>query len=49
MQVLCDPILDECCLHTPYSMFCKDELMMVNWPKHDARGEIMKTHNVVFH
>jgi len=26
-------------LHAPYSMFCKDDLMMVSWPKHDVKGE----------
>jgi len=35
-------------LHTPYSMFCKDDLTMVSWPKHDVKGEKIKTRNVVF-
>ena len=25
-------------LHTPYSTFCKDDPMMVNWPKDDVKG-----------
>ena len=26
-------------LHTPYSTFCKDGLMMVSWPKHYVKEE----------
>jgi len=26
-------------LHTRYSMFCKDDLMMVSWPKYDVKGK----------
>jgi hypothetical protein len=26
-------------LHTLHFTFCKDDLMMVSWPKHDVKGE----------
>ena len=33
-------------IHTTYSEFCKDDLMMVNWPKHVVKIRI-KTYIVV--
>jgi hypothetical protein len=35
-------------LHETYSKFCRDDLMMVNWPKHVVKVEIkVKTYIVV--
>jgi hypothetical protein len=34
-------------LHVPYSKFCEDGLMTVNWPKHVVKVKIMQ-YNVVF-
>jgi len=35
-------------LHTAYSEFCKDDMMMVNWPKHVVTVKIKIKIHIVF-
>jgi len=42
----CHITLNIFALHVPYSMFCKDGLMMVNWPEHVVKIKI-KIHRCV--